>query len=370
MKHNPFVSLHPYRLLLVRLSAMGDVIHTLPAVRALHRRYPKTRLVYLVDDRNADIVEGLKDLERVMVFNRRDATSRFMSFHFIWLAFQFILEFVMKLRKLRCNGSFDFHMLLRSGFFAWASGARIRMALRTWKEGNRLFQNHTVKKPKTLHAIDRNLHLVSQAVGASDKAERVPVPVVREEKARCDLFLKQHGLTSKGFFLLLPAASRRAKMLPMETYVEVLNRVAEYSGLAGVIVTGPGEERIAAQLSESTEGRFVVADKMGIKALAALALQARIAIGVDTGPLHLCAAQGTPVVGIYGPTDPLEFGPYWEPYEVVDAAAGEKRYSQRKLRKRKSPCPSLESLDADTVVQATLRLLAKSESETGKSSVV
>ena len=361
MKRNPFVNLHPYRLLLVRLSAMGDVIHTLPAVRVLHRRYPKTRLVYLVDDRNAEIVEGLEDLEEVVAFDRRDATSRFMYVHFIWAAFQFVFEFVRRLRKFRFNGSFDFHLLFRSGFFAWASGARIRMALSTWREGNRLFQTHTVKKPKAPHAIDRNMHLVARAVGASDEAERVPVAVSQEERAHSDLFMKQHGLESGRFFMLLPAASKRAKMLPLESYTEIMTQVAQRTGLQGVIVTGPGEEAIAAKLDEATGGSFVVADKMGIKALAALALQTRLAIGPDTGPLHLCAAQGVPVVGIYGPTDPAVFGPYWEPYEIVDAAAGTKRLSMRKLKKYKEPCPSLKNLHPDTVVLAALRLLAKSE---------
>ena len=272
------------RLLVFRLSALGDVIHTLPAVAALRDRLPQTRIQWVVEAPYRELVELVGGVEAIPVRLKKWSRSPVASRS----------EMLLALRGMKsADAAIDFQGLIKSGALMGLSRAPLRygFAADALKEKQAAwFSNRQIRVDTTAHVIDQNLQLALGLAGGS-----VPATL------HWDRYLDRSGVD--GFakaVVLLPGAGKAGKLWPVERFRDLARRI----GPAALAVWGPGEKELADAIGAR------VAPPTNLRQLAAILADARLVIGADTGPLHLAAALGTPVIGLFGPTSPLRNGPY------------------------------------------------------------
>jgi heptosyltransferase-1 len=284
-------------LLVLRLSALGDVIHTLPAVALLRDSLPGLELSWAVEAPYAGLVEVVGGVHAIPLRLRKWGREPVASSG----------DAAAALRALRGHRiSVDFQGLVKSamlGAFAGA-GERWGFAAEAIREKPaRLFSNHEAAVEGTAHVVEQNLQLATAVIRGQGRVpgfDAGPARFVEDfTRFAADPAGKLGGLD--GSIVLLPGAGKPNKLWPVERF----RTVAQHFGSAHVVVAwGPGEESLA----QAIGGR--IAPATNLRELAWLLRRARLVIGADTGPLHLAAALGTAVTGLYGPTDPRRNGPW------------------------------------------------------------
>lgn len=269
--------------LILRLSALGDVIHTIPAVTGLRDANPDVQVRWVVEAPYRELVELVAGVEAIPVrmkkWSREPRTA------------------LASLRNLRgAATAIDFQGLIKSAALGWLSGAgrRIGFAADAIREKPALlFTNEKRSVDTTKHVIDQNLELAR----------------VRPGRADWEAFPRRDGLDPyANAIVLLPGAGKPNKVWPVERFRELAKAI----GPDALVVWGPAER----ELAERIGGRL--APPTDLRELAWILRHAQVVIGADTGPLHLAVALGTPVIGLYGPTDPRRNGPYGQPDRVID----------------------------------------------------
>ena len=304
------MSEHGERYLIVRLTALGDILHTLPAVGALRAAHRDARIDWVVDRRWAPVLEGSPALNDVIPFNRRSLGDA--------------VACLQRLRETRYDCSIDFQGLYKSSLLALLSGATRRIGFdRGWvrEHGAAIFYTERVT-PAGRHVAELNYSLAEQ-VGASRPATpeyplRVPAGGAASVRAR----LHEMGI-EKEYIVLGPGGSWRAKCWPAERFGEFSREFSRNHDLPAVVVQGPGEDTLVEAVCRAAAPARPAVLATTIEELMGLLAHARCVVAADSGPLHLAAALGTPVVGLYGPTDPARNGPYARGAVIVHKAQPE-----------------------------------------------
>lgn len=324
--------------LLVRMSSLGDIIHTLPAAAALRESYPRARIDWLVNTRWSSLLAGNADINRVICVNRS--------------ALGGTVSCLRELRATRYDCALDFQSLYRSAIFSFASGAprRIGFDRHYAREGlASLFYTEHVH-PRGFHKVDHNLSLV-EAAGARRIPARFPlvVPVEAEESIRVELV--RHGISS--YYVLSPGAGWRSKCWPAERFGELHQKLAQRYGWRAVVSFAPEERSLAEKVRSTASNSEPILLPLDLPQLMALLRRARFLVAGDTGPLHLASALGIPVVGLYGPTDPARNGPYFHADIVVRNAKPE----ETTYRRSAFHSPAMLSITVEQVMDAIERRL-------------
>ena len=312
------------RVLIVRLGALGDVIHTIPVAAALRRRFPDAAIDWVVDERHAALLELVPGLDRRLVLRTR---SR--SVPGAWL------ELRTALRKVPYDIALDVQGLGKSALATRLSGARriVGFAPAFLREGwARWLYGETVDPGRPGHVVDRNLGLLG-ALGMADGGWRFPLEVRATPAAAA---LRQR-LGPPGYAVINPNAAWSTKRWPPERFGALADHLRRVHGRPAVVIWGPGDENRAAAVAAASGGAAAVAPPTDLVDLAALLRAAALLVSGDTGPLHLAAALGTPVVGIYGPSDPRRNGPWSPDDEVASAFRDCGRAARRAARGRPAP---------------------------------
>jgi len=342
----------PESLLVVRLGAMGDIVHTLPAVAALRAAFPKTKIGWVVEERWTELLcakntprSGPRNPARPLVdFVHVVNTKR-------WRKSPFSLDTRRQMgavrRELNQQGyqvAVDFQGAAKSAIVA--RFARSTVGIQDPREtAARWFYDQRVRTSGS-HVIEQ-YHSLSEAVAGR------PLGVSRAEFPRDDD--AEESITRKldsgrELVLINPGAGWGAKQWPAERFGEVARALAA-DGLTALINFGPGEERLAKQVEEASGGT-AVSISCSIGELIALTRRVRLFIGGDTGPLHLAAALGVPLIAIFGPTDPARNGPYGTNNIVLRNAA-----SRTSLSHTSTADPGLLRILPDEVISAARRML-------------
>jgi ADP-heptose:LPS heptosyltransferase len=256
------------------------------------------------------------------------------------------------MRSLRAPGydcAIDFQALYKSAFIAAASGAPKRIGFQSSyaREGLAALFYTTRVNPQGAHKVDHNLTL-TEAAGACKSVPRFPVVVRAEDEAICREQLERHGIgADAGFYVLNPGGGWRSKCWPPERYAELQALLARHTGWRGVVSYGPGEEALAGQVVKAAASSLFVALPLGLGPLAALLRRAKFVVSADTGPLHLGAAIGARVIGLFGPTDPARNGPYGTGIVIRNPRNCETSY-----KRGKDYASSMSSITADQVLAA------------------
>jgi heptosyltransferase-1 len=355
------------RILLVKPSAVGDVVHTIPLLVKLRARYPQARIDWFITPENAELVRHHPALSDVVLFNRRS----FASFGRNWRATAGPFELLQQLRRTRYELVIDMHGQFRTAAFVRATGAPVRIGfdrpikrlptetthheihnvpLHGWagaREGSWLAYTHRIPIPTLdVHAIDRYLW-VGKMLGLDDAPPNLRIYLSPATEARAVQLLARYGL--KEFAVLAPGTMWETKHWPPERFAEA-GRLLRQRQLGVVLVGTPRDKarcRIAAELCP---GAVDLCGQTSLGELAAIIRLSTVAVTNDSGSMHLAVALETPVVSIFGPTNPVHIGPYGHPESVVRLDLPCSPCNYRRLRQCPYGHACMEQLTAGMVL--------------------
>jgi heptosyltransferase-1 len=314
-------------ILVVRLGAMGDIIHTLPAAATLRRSFPGAHLTWLVESRWSELLEGNPYVDHVEILERGSLATLWRS--------------ARRLRGRRYDLAVDFQGLLKSAISASIARPEklygfhpslLREKQASW------FYSRSVEVRRG-HVVDMNLELAS-ATGASNPAPLFPIPEGRLEAP----------LPPGPFVLANPLAGWAAKQWPLERYTALASRLRAELNLTLVLNSPPNA---AGQLNQ-VQGAHVHVS--GLQGLIHATRRAEAVVGLDSGPMHLAAALGIPGVALFGPTDPARNGPYGESFTVLRSP-----WAATSYKRRAEPDESMWAITPEDVVASLKKRLAGSK---------
>ena len=300
------------RILVIKPSSLGDVVNALPFLASLRRQYPDRHIAWLVEEEAAELLLGHPMLDRVIVSGRR-RWGRELLVPLRWQStLREIGALIAELRGGRYDLVVDLQGLLKSALMLVLAGARFRVGFSTAREGSRRVLTHLVPLSSVpTHAVDRYLE-VARFLGAHPVSKMFVFPSGPEDGMRAEALLAEAGVRPGDPIVALnPSARWPTKLWGEERFARLGETVARRFG-ARILVIGalsdlPLASRLAALMNPAP---FVVAGRTDLKLLIALLKRIDLLVTLDSGPMHLAAALGTPLVALFGPTDPRLNGPY------------------------------------------------------------
>ncbi len=330
------------RILISRMSAIGDTILTLPLLCALRDRFPRAHISWVVEERAAPIVDGHADLDRLIILERLWFTSPLR-----------LLRAKKRLDPYPFDISIDPQSRLKTSIAGWLSGAKMRIGFggKFGEECSTLFNNRRVP-PRTTHLVDRTLELL-RPLGIEQPEVKFRLPIPDSAMETMDRVIDGLGV-SDGFVVINPGAGWDSRLWPAERYSEVAKHVANKHGLPSVVSwAGPREEKWAEQIVAGSSGQAVMPPATSLMHLAALMQKGSLYIGSDTGPMHMAVAVETPVICLHGTTRPQDSGPYGTGHIPI-----QKRYHGGTSRQRRRACnDAMQLITAEQVCQASDTIL-------------
>jgi heptosyltransferase-1 len=334
------------RILIVRLSALGDVIHGLPVACALRQAMPEATIGWVVEGRNADLIEGHPAIDHIIRAPRG------------WLKSPFaIFDLRRRLRALNFDVAVDLQCLTKSAIAAWLSGAkrRIGKAGIHGRELSKWFHNELVEVGGE-HVIDHYLETL-KPLGIVEPRVRFDLPEQDEDGAMAEQLMRSHRMVPRRFAVLNPGAGWNSKIWPPERYGEVARRLMADFGMPSLAVWGvPSEQPLAEAIVASSKGAAKLAPPTTVAELASLCRRAALFIGSDTGPMHLAVAVGTPTISMHGPSRAEWCGAYGK-YNIRLQARYEDGSSQER---RQADDSAMRAITIDMAYAACRELLDRS----------
>jgi heptosyltransferase-1 len=333
------------RFLVVRLGSLGDIIHTFPAVAALRESFPESRIVWLTHPRWAFLVQSSGLASEIWSVETRKMAS--------------LREVIHRVRQNSWSAAIDYQGLWKSAMLPFFGGVtrRIGFSSATIREfGVPILYSERVSSSNT-HVVEQNGDLSVRA-GSQRSAGRVSLQIPEQDRASICSQLRTQGL--QRYVVLSPGGGWRSKCWPADCF-GVLARKLGDAGLRCVVNMGPGDEDLAAALVSSSGNSEPLVLGSSLGELMALLRGAACVVGGDTGPLHLAAALDTPVVALFGPTDPARNGLYYSSGD--DAWSGGKSIVLRAAGVRTTHArdsqthPSMLAISVDEVFAAVCRNL-------------
>ncbi len=342
-------------VLIVRLSALGDCIHALPAIQALRAARPDLRIGWAVDDRFSPLFEGHPAVDEIFVLPRRSLAGSG------WLSRGAALrDLGRRLRAAKFDAAVDMQGLGKSALVTLASGAPLRIGLSS-AAGAREFSWATYNRrppvPESCrHVAERSLALLAPLGVPADAALGVPhLPENAAARAAVDKQLADAGLAGRPFAVLNPGAGWETKLWPLGHYAGLARMIEAELGLA-VLVTWFGEREREMAGRIAAESGALPAAATGLGELAGLLRRAALYVGADTGPTHVAAAAGAPTIGLFGPADAVRNRPLGPRVEVLTAGLECAPCWRRKGCRRGVEC--MTAILPEQVLAAARRLLA------------
>lgn len=295
----------PRRILIIKPSALGDVVHTLPVLSLLRRRWPDAHIAWLVNRAFASLLTGHPLLNDVIVFDR----GRFRRGWWNPAASVELYGFFRSLRVSAFDLVIDLQGLLRSGWMTMATRAPVRVGFSNARELAHLFYTHRVPvATMDQHAVERYLS-VCESLGCGRGPVEFPFHVTDDDRAAVARLIDGVG----GYAVLLPGTNWATKRWPVEHFAALVDPLRRDRGLATIVAGAASDKSIASQIA----GALDLTGKTNLRELVALLGGASLVIANDSGPMHIAAALGRPLVTLFGPTNPLRTGPYRRPDSVL-----------------------------------------------------
>ncbi|MCX8043949.1 MAG: glycosyltransferase family 9 protein [Desulfobacterota bacterium] len=306
----------PKRILIIRLSAIGDVLRVLPALQVLKRHFPNSYIGWVVEEGAYDLLAAQPSIDEVFLFPKKSLLSKFASIRTFGEGMREFASFIRSIRTNRFDLVIDFHGLFKSGLISLLSGApdRVGFARGDCKEGNFLFTNRrfSLGKPR-ISRIERNLALLKK-MGLDTAHERPIIHVPEPDREYVRQFFRQHQIDRRRPVIAIhPGTSPDTPYKRWEPYrYAVVADQAIAGSAAQVIFTWAGSEiEMVQEIVGMMKYRAIIAPELhNLCQLAAVFGSSDVFLGSDTGPMHLAAFVGIPVVAVFGPTDHVVNEPY------------------------------------------------------------
>lgn len=295
------------RILIVRLSAIGDVVRVLPALNTIRAAYPHAQIDWAIEPKSAGIVEEHPLLDNVLVFDRGNGTRAF-------------LQFCRQIRSRHYDIVADFHGILKSGAIVAASRApeRYGFASPRAQEGSWLFTNHKASlRSKLLNRVAENL-LLCDLLCSRREAYGPAIEVPPDVQEAVDAFYEESFDAGKRVVAMHAPMDREEKRWPAVYFAELAERLLADGRFEVMLTWGPGQRSQVEAVTAHMHRKPIIPPETGdLKSLAWLLHRADLYFGGDTGPMHIAAAMGTPVVAVFGGTEPAQHAPYQRPCEIL-----------------------------------------------------
>ncbi len=341
---------HARRILIVRLGALGDIVHAIPVAAALRRAWPKARIGWMVSAKHREILELIPAIDGRVVVNDRGHGVGGLS----------LFEAIRGVRRAAYDVTIDLQGLVKSAAIARASGAPlvVGFAARYLREPlARFFYTAThdpgrggiYARDETRHVVEINLGIL-RALGLSPGAPEFPIASVESAAAA-----RVTDTTRGRYALLNTGAAWPNKRWPPDRWAALARALHARHGMMSVVLWGPGERPLADSVVASAPGAALPSPETTIADVVALARGATVMVSGDTGPTHIGAAVGTPIVGLYGPTRPERNGPWLSEDETVSRASVCECHHLRTCRRARM---CLLDIEVDEVLAAVERRLA------------
>ena len=370
------------RILLIKPSALGDVVHTLPVLVKLRARYPRARIDWLITPENAEVVRYHPALSNVVLFARRDFSKRGRR----WRAFLSFFDLLKQIRSAKYELIIDMHGQVRSAFFALISGARVRIGFdrpvkrgltvstehdlknipshgwRGAREGSWIAYTHRIPIPTLdVHAIDRYLW-VAPLLGLDDNPPDLTIHLSPQATSKVNRLLEEQGVTvSKPLVVLVPGTIWETKHWTIEGFAGVARQFLQ-DGFAVALAGTVRDQQRCRQIAAAAPGTCDLSGKTTPADLAALIRRAEVAVTNDSGSMHVAASLGKPMVSVFGPTNPVHIGPYERPESVVRVDLPCSPCNYRRL----SQCPfdhaCMKQVTSAMVVERVRKILSTAKS--------
>lgn len=332
------------RLLISRMSAIGDTVLTLPVLCALRRAFPQAFIAWVVERAAAPMLHNHDCLNELIVLPR----LWFKSPLEIW-------RFRSRLRALRIDATIDPQSITKTAIACWLSGARRRIGFEGHygKEASRWLNNERLVHRQP-HITDRSLELL-EPLGVQPGPAEFRIPHNAKAEATIASYLNGVRLES-GFAIVNPGARWDSKLWPSDRYVHVVRDLAGSFGLRSIAVWAGDRERAwAEEIVQAAPDATLLAPPTDLYELTALLRRARIFVGSDTGPMHTAAAVGTPCVAMYGTTRPEDCGPYGPQHIALQARYDDGSRSERRRATNDAMC----LITAEQVLAACHEILSR-----------
>jgi lipopolysaccharide heptosyltransferase I len=365
------------KILLIKLSAMGDVVQTLPVLNKLRRRYPKAQIDWLVTPANAELLQHNPAVTGVVEFVRDEWSTPWKLTPFVSAA-----RLVALLRAAQYDLVLDLQGQLRSAIFAFASGAPVRIGFDKpradiWKasprkitdearkhawqgarEGSWLAYTHYIPLATLdVNPVDRYLG-VGPMLGLDTDAPDFSFPIPPEATTRIDALLDYYGLGQTRLVAMAPGTNWETKQWRSEAFAEVARHLIQ-KGCAVTLIGSDRERAICDEVARLAPGAVNLAGETTLSELAALIRRASVCVTNDSGPMHLAVALGRPVVSIFGPTDPVWAGPYRQNGAVLRADLPCSPCYLRQLSRCNFGHACMKDVSATAVIERVDSILAK-----------
>ena len=309
----------PRSILIVKLSAIGDVVHTLPLLEALRRNFPGATIDWLVEEEAGRILEGHEAIDRVIVSRRKSWQRELLRSGRRTESMREILRFLRELRSREYDLVIDMQGLLKSGILTGLSRGRRKIGFTWAREGSTLFLSeapYPVDQHRQ-HAVERYLK-TAEILGCAVGSWQGRIPVRESDREQVEALLREHGLTGKTLVAVNPMARWETKLWEEERFALLAERLREELGLSVVFTGSAGDRPVIERILGRMKGKaFNLAGQVGLKALAHLYSLCSVVVSTDTGPMHIAAAMNCPVVALFGPTAPWRTGPYGQGHRVL-----------------------------------------------------
>jgi heptosyltransferase I len=304
----------PFRILIIRLSSLGDILHTLPAFEGLRAAYPDARIDWLVAKKCEFLMSAVRGIDAIHVLDT-STLLRFPPDGSAWLA---VVNLIRRLRAIRYDYCIDFQGLLKTAFLSTISRSTLRLGFSgdlVRERPAHWFYQRTLAQPQTpVHVLELN-RMLAQLAGALPAPLSCDLRVCDGDQSYIDSLLKEK--LPNPFAVINPGGGWATKRWKPERYGVLANKIRTELQLPVVVTTGPDEEFLYRLIEENAGGAHLFHFPISFLQLIPLLKKARLFIGGDTGPFHLACALGTPVVGILGPTSPVRNGPWQKGDEAV-----------------------------------------------------
>ena len=288
----------PKSLCILRLSAIGDVTHIVPIIRTLQHQWPSTKLTWIIGKTEAALVYDIEGVEFI-IFNKREGRHAYG-----------------KLRKTLSDRHFDVLLHMQSALRASIASLMIRADTKIGFDKSRArdfqhwFTNKTISGPTRVHVIDTFFQFI-ETLGINERIMKWDIPVSTD-----DIAFAKKVIDGKPTLVINPCTSDRSnnwRNWEIKRYAEVIDYAAETYGLHTVLTGGSTKKELELGEAIATQSSTLVTNMIGqstLKQLQALLSMAKVVIAPDTGPAHIAAATGVPVIGLYASSNPQRTGPY------------------------------------------------------------
>jgi len=331
-------------ILIIKPSALGDIVHTLPVLPSLRAAFPAAKLTWLVRKEFAPLLDCTEGLDEVLLFDRKAMAKWFCCPR----AFACFRDFKKQLRDRQFDLVLDLQGLFRSGVFAKMTGCAMRVGMTEAREFANLFHTHQVDRPSdSVHILDYYF-AVLKAVGVETCVPecKLTAPAAAQDTIRQKL--ETNRLMPKQFMVLIPGSAHAYKCWPAEQFAKLAEAFHRQHGWPAVVV-GTGSEGVYARAIQAHTATPVIdlTGQTSIPELVALFGQAGAVVSNDTGPGHIALATETPGVVLFGNTNPRRLGPYQRP-ECVVAVDADKRGAEIKDT---NPAHRIEAITVEMVLE-------------------